>query len=186
MFRVTAHGGVVGVIEPASYFAHVFPDASMTLLARRVEGASWRGVWSLRRRWLGIRDELADQKFRKERALSYVKLFHKSGMDQVESHGLLLVFLLSDPKRPLKLTLEWLKQRLEVLKRYRERERRYLLQGGLTSQEVRRWFRLYEAYLTRLIREPSRIRQSHELEVRSRLVTTGMKPSHMSKRKQIP
>jgi hypothetical protein len=83
------------------------------------------------------------------------------------------------------LTLDWLKQRLEVLRRYRERERRYLLQGGLTSQEVRRWFRLYEAYLTRLIREPSRIRQTHEIEVKSRLVTTGMKPTRMSMRQEI-
>jgi SAM-dependent methyltransferase len=185
MCRVTARGGVVGVIEPASYFAHVFPDATMTFLSRRVEDASWRGVWNLRRQRLGIRDEIADQKFRKERALSYVKIFHKSGMDQIEFHGLLLVFLLSDPNRPLKLTLDWLKQRLKVLKRHRERERHYLLQGGLTSQEVSRWFRLYEGYLARLIREPSRIRQSHELEVKSRLVTTGIKRSHMNKRKQI-
>jgi SAM-dependent methyltransferase len=177
MYRVTARGGVVGVIEPASYFAHVFPDKGMTLLARRVEEASWRGVWDLRRQRLGIKDDLADKEVRMERALSYVNTLRKIGMDQIEVHGVLLVFLLSDPNRPLESTLEWLKERLGLLKRYRAREKRYLLRGGLTFQEVREWFRLYEAYLKRLIIEPSQIKQSHELEVKSRFVTTGTKPA---------
>jgi len=107
----------------------------------------------------------------------YIKAFHESGLTRIEVHGILSVFLLSDPRRPKREILEWLKDRLKVLEESEKRDYVVLKRGGLSEREIAKYRQEYRKYLKRLIEKPELIQKTHEIDVTSRIAIIGYKPS---------
>jgi hypothetical protein len=102
-------------------------------------------------------------------------VFNNCGLRNVETHGLLSVFLLSDPRRDVTEILGWLKKRVFLFERDWDRTKVILQRGGLEGHDVQAYFKAEKAYLGNLIEHPEQISKTHELQTYSRTVTIGFK-----------
>jgi SAM-dependent methyltransferase len=155
MARVTKRGGIVAAIEPHGGGVSYHPDPRLNDLRKKARMAFGKGVWEPRR---------------------YPEVFRFCGLEDVEAHGLLSVFLLSDPMRDHDEILEWLKEKLDFLMADEERSRVILARGGLEEPLIEESLRLNREHLQRLIEDPELIQRTHELESVGRIVTIGFRP----------
>jgi hypothetical protein len=124
-----------------------------------------------------LRSKLIDySKDLEQKRARYAEVFHSCGLVDVEAHGILSVFLLSDPRRDQREVLRWLEKRLSLHEKDWRRMREILLRGGLSEPLLQEYYRAKKAYLENLIRHPEQISKTHELQVASRIVTIGFKP----------
>jgi ubiquinone/menaquinone biosynthesis C-methylase UbiE len=171
MVRVTRKGGIVAAIEPAIGSFHYYPDETLNKLIEKVQKAFGKSVWELRTKLM---------KYPREKPwiykpAYYVKVFHECGLTEIEIHGILSVFLLSDPRRSRNQIIEWLKDRLKVLKETEKQDYVILKRGGLSKQEITRYRQKYRQYLEKLIKKPELISETHEMEITSRILILGLK-----------
>ncbi len=170
MARVTKRGGIVAAIEPIGRSVSYIPDPRLNKLSERAGKAFGMGVW--KPRWEAI-DYSGDLENKQTR---YPEVFRSCGLERVEAHGLLSVFLLSDCRRDRDEIVKWLRDRLELSERDEERTRVILKRGGLEEPLIEETHRLNREYLRRLIEDPELISTTHELETVGRIVTVGFKP----------
>ncbi|MFB0503552.1 MAG: class I SAM-dependent methyltransferase [Candidatus Bathyarchaeia archaeon] len=170
MARVTESGGIVAAIEPAGGGIQYYPDPKLNELEQKVSEAYGKGIWDLRLKLIDYTKDL------KQKRARYAEVFHSCGVVNVEAHGILSVFLLSDPRRDRQEILSWLKKRLLVHENDWKRVRAILKRGGLPDSLIQEHYQTMKAYLEDLIGHPERISKTHELEMTSRTVTIGFKP----------
>jgi len=118
-------------------------------------------------------DYSKDLKYKQAR---YPEIFYSSGLRKVEAHGLLPVFLLSDPRWEPEEIFRWLKARLTLQEKDKERLSIILERGGLQRLLIEEYHRLNKNYLENLVKSPEQISKTHELEVVGRIVIIGFKP----------
>ncbi len=169
MTRVTKGGGIVVAVEPAGGGIQYYPDPKLNELQQKVNEAYGRGIWDLRLKLIDYTRDL------KQKRARYAELFHSCGLVDVEAHGILSVFLLSDPRRDRQEILSWLKKRLLVHDNDWKRVRTILKRGGLSESLIQEHYQTMKAYLEDLIGHPEQISKTHELETTSRVVTIGSK-----------
>jgi hypothetical protein len=174
MTRVTRPGGMVAAIEPLGSGVSYTPDPRLQELNERTGRAFGMGVWGLRSELMGY-PELP-----KHRQARYPEVFQSCGLMEVEAHGLLSVFLLSDPRRDRGEVLRWLENRLEFHVGDRERSQVIMGLGGLDEGTIEEAQELNERHLRRLVEKPALISETHELESVGRIVTIGFKPDPRS------
>ena len=170
MARVTKNGGLVAAIEPAIAGINYYPDPKLNELEEKVSQAFGKGVWDFRCKMMNYPK---DWKPKRER---YAEVFQSCGLINVEAHGLLSVFLLSDPRRDQQEILNWLKKRLSLHENDQERLRTILQRGGLSETIIQEHFQIKKAYLENLVKHPEQISKTHELQITSRIVIVGLKP----------
>lgn len=174
MARVTRQGGMVAAIEPLGSGASYTPDPRLQELNERTGRAFGMGVW-------GLRSDLMDYpESPKHRQARYPEVFQSCGLTDVEAHGLLSVFLLSDPRRDRGEVLRWLEDRLRFQVGDRERSQVIMIRGGLDEGAIAEAQELNERHLRRLVENPELIPETHELESVGRIVTIGFKPDPRS------
>jgi len=103
-------------------------------------------------------------------------VFRSCGLERVEAHGLLSVFLLSDPRRGRDEIAAWLGEKLGFIVGDEERSRVILERGGMEEPLIEEYHRLIREHLRRLVEDPELISKTHELETVGRIVTVGFKP----------
>lgn len=170
MARITKNGGIVAAIEPSGGGISYYPDSRLNELVEKTDAAFRKGIWNHRRKLIDYSKDL------KQKRARYAEVFHSCGLIQVEAHGILPVFLLSDPRRDQQDILNWLKDRLSVHESNRKRYETILQRGGLSEALVIEYYQTLKAYLKNLIDHPEQIRKTHELATTSRMVTIGFKP----------
>jgi len=135
MSRVTKSGGIVAAIEPGGGGIDYDPDPKMNELEEKVGEAYGRGIWDLRSKLIDYSKDL------KQKRARYAEVFHSCGLINVEAHGILSVFLLSDPRRDQQEILRWLKKRLFLHENDWKRERTILQRGGLSKSIIQSYYR---------------------------------------------
>jgi ubiquinone/menaquinone biosynthesis C-methylase UbiE len=170
MARVTKRGGIVAAIEPIGRSVSYIPDPRLNELSEKANKAFGMGIW--KPRWEAI-DYSGDLENKRAR---YPEVFRSCGLERIEAHGLLSVFLLSDARRDRGEILEWLKDRLELSERDEERMRVVLGRGGLEGGTIEESLEAEKRYIRELIEDPERISETHQLETIGRIVTIGFKP----------
>ena len=169
MVRVTRKGGVVAAIEPAIGSFHYYPDQVLNKLIEKVQKAFGKGIWELRTKLMKYSREI------EYKPAYYIKIFHDCGLTHIETHGILSVFLLSDPRRSRKEIIDWLKDRLKVLKETEKQDYVILKRGGLSEEEITKYRQKYRQYLEKMIENPELISETHEMEITSRILILGIK-----------
>ena len=169
MARITKNGGIVAAIEPGGGGINYYPDSRLNELVEKAGEAFGKGIWNLRRKLIDYSKDM------KQKRARYAEVFHSCGLINVEAHGLLSVFLLSDPRRDQQDILNWLKNRLFIHKSYWKRFRTILQRGGLSEALIQEYYQTLKAYLENLINHPEQISRTHELETTSRIVIIGFK-----------
>jgi len=170
MTRVIKICGIVAAIEPGGGGINYYPDPKLNELEEKVGEAYGKGVWDLRSKLIDYSKDL------KQKRARYAEVFYSSGLVNVEAHGLLSVFLLSDPRRDQQEILSWLKKRLFLHENDWKHVKVILQRGGLSESLIQEYYQLEKAYLENLIRHPEQISKTHELHTLSRIVTIGFKP----------
>jgi ubiquinone/menaquinone biosynthesis C-methylase UbiE len=170
MVRVTKSGGFVAAIEPAIGGINYYPDSRLNELEEKIGKAFGDAIWDLRCKTM---EYPKDWKPKKER---YAEVYHSCGLIDVEAHGILSVFLLSDPRREQKEIVSWLKKRLLLHENDWERTRTILQRGGLSQSLIQEYYQARKTYLENLINNPEKIADTHELQIISRTLTIGLKP----------
>ena len=169
MARVTKKDGIVAAIEPGESRMHYSPDPKLNEMEEKVLQAYGKGIWDLRTRLIDFSKDL------KKKNARYPEVFNNCGLRNVEVHGLLSVFLLSDPRRDATEILGWLKKRVFLFERDWDRTKVILKRGGLEGHDIQAYFEAEKAYLGNLIEHPEQISKTHELQTYSRTVTIGFK-----------
>jgi len=169
MTRVTKKDGIVAAIEPGESRMHYSPDPKLNEMEEKVLQAYGKGIWNLRTRLIDFSKDL------KKKNARYPEVFNNCGLRKVEVHGLLSVFLLSDPRRDVTEILGWLKKRVFLFERDWDRTKVILQRGGLEGHDIQAYFEAEKAYLGNLIEHPGQISKTHELQTYSRTVTVGFK-----------
>ncbi len=169
MARVTKRGGIVAAIEPHGGGVSHHPDPRLNELRVKARKAFGMGVWEPRRRTIDYSKVQEDIRAR------YPEVFRSCGLEDVEAHGLLSVFLLSDPRRDRDEIVGWLGEKLDFIVGDEERSRVILERGGLEEPLIEEYHRLNREHLRRLIEDPELISRTHELETVGRIVTVGFK-----------
>jgi ubiquinone/menaquinone biosynthesis C-methylase UbiE len=170
MARVTKRGGIVAAIEPIGRSVSYTPDPRLNELSERADKAFGMGVWKPRWEAMDYSGDLENKQAR------YPEVFRSCGLEGVEAHGLLSVFLLSDARRDQDVILSWLRDRLELSERDEERTRVVLGRGGLERDLIDEFLEASKRHIRRLIEDPDRIPETHQLETVGRIVTIGFKP----------
>ena len=169
MARVTRRGGIVAAIEPHGGGVSYHPDQRLNELRGKSLKAFGMGVWKPRWEEIDYSGDLENKQAR------YPEVFRSCGLEGVEAHGLLSVFLLSDPRRDRNEIAGWLGEKLDFIVGDEERSRVILERGGLEEPLIEEYQRLYREHLRRLIEDPELISRTHELETVGRIVTVGFK-----------
>jgi ubiquinone/menaquinone biosynthesis C-methylase UbiE len=170
MTRVTRTGGIVATIEPGEARMRYSPDPKLDEMEDKAIEAFGKGIWDLRGKLIDYSKDL------KKKSARYPEVFHSCGLKSVEAHGILSVFLLSDSRRDPQEILNWLKKRLALLERDRDRTKLILQRGGLSETFIHEYHQAEATHLRSLIEHPERISKTHELQTYSRTVTVGFKP----------
>jgi len=170
MVRITKSGGFVAAVEPAVGGVNYYPDQRLNELEEKIGKACGEAIWDRRCK---IMEYPKDWKPKREK---YAEVFHSCGLINVEAHGILSVFLLSDPRRKQQEILTWLKKRLLLHENDWERTRTILQCGGLSQSLIQEYYQAKKAYLENLIKNPEKISETHELQITSRTLTVGLKP----------
>ena len=168
--RVTKSGGIVAAVEPGGGGISYYPDPKLSEMDEVVRKAYGKGIWDLRRELMDYSQEL------KQKRARYAEVFHSVGLIDVEAHGILSVFLLSDPRHNRREIISWLEKRLRIHESGRGRVGAILRRGGLSEQLIREYYQAKKAYLSSLVMYPEQIPEMHELQTTSRVVTIGFKP----------
>jgi ubiquinone/menaquinone biosynthesis C-methylase UbiE len=181
MMRVTRTNGIVAAIEPGESRMYYSPNPELNEMEEKIIQAYGKGIWDLRSKLIDYSKDL------KKKNARYAEVFNNCGLRNVEVHGLLSVFLLSDSRRNPQEILSWLKKRLVLLERDKERSKTILQRGGLEEQFIQEYYRANKTRLNSLIKHPERIPKTHELQTYSRTVTVGFKhakpsPKHGAKK----
>jgi SAM-dependent methyltransferase len=169
MARVTQRGGIVAAIEPGEARMYYSPDPQLDEMEEKISQAFGKGIWNLRGRLMDYSKDL-------KKNARYPEVFHQYGLTDVEAHGILSVFLLSDSRRDLREIMSWLKLRRELLEKYEDRNKIILQRGGLSEQFIESYSEARSALLKYLIEHPEEIRKTDELQTYSRMITRGFKP----------
>ncbi len=170
MARVTKRGGIVVAIEPIGRSVSYIPHPRLNELSERAGKAFGMGVWKPRWEAMDYSGDLENKQAR------YPEVFRSCGLENVEAHGLLSVFLLSDPRRDRDEIAAWLREKLDFFVGDEERSRVILERGGMEELLIEEYHRLYREHLRRLVEDPELISKTHELEAVGRIVTVGFKP----------
>jgi ubiquinone/menaquinone biosynthesis C-methylase UbiE len=170
MVRVTKKGGIVAAIEPGEARMYYSPNPQLDEMEEKIIQAFGKGIWDLRGRLIDYSKDL------KKKNARYPEVFHQCGLTDIEAHGILSVFLLSDSRRDLQGTLSWLKLRQELFEKYEDRNKVILQRGGLSEQFIQSYNEARSAQVKNLIEHPEEIRKTHELQTYSRTITIGFKP----------
>lgn len=169
MTRITKKGGIVAAIEPGESRMSYSPDPKLDEMKEKILQAYGKGIWDLRSKLIDFSKDL------KKKNARYPEVFNNCGLRNVEAHGLLSVFLLSDPRRDTAEILSWLKKRLLLFERDWNRTKVILQRGGLEESLIQAYFKAEKTYLSNLIEHPEQISKTHELQTYSRTVTIGFK-----------
>ena len=169
MARVTNSGGVVAAIEPIGGSVSYQPDRRLGELNEEARRAIGRGIWELRSK------EIYDRELPESWRARYSEVFHSCGLERVEAHGLLSVFLLSDARRDREEIIAWLEERLEFDERDEERKRVVLRRGGMDEGTIDEVIGANREHIKGLLENPDTISETHQLETVGRIVTVGFK-----------
>lgn len=172
MVRVTRTNGIVSAIEPGQSRMRYLPDPDLNGMEEKAEQAYGRGIWKLRNSLIDYSKDL------KAKSARYPEVFHNCGLQSVESHGILSVFLLSDPRRSTKEVHSWLKDCLRLFEQNWNRSKAILIRGGVSEDFTQKYHAARTSYLKSLIEHPEKIAETHELQTYSRTVTVGFKRSN--------
>jgi ubiquinone/menaquinone biosynthesis C-methylase UbiE len=171
MARVTRDGGIVAAIEPIGRSVNYHPDPHLNELFEKAQKAFGRGIWELRSK------EMYDRSPPRGWQARYPEIFRDCDLENVEVHGLLSTFLLSDSRWKREDIVSWMKERLDFEERDEERTRVVLKRGGMDDDTIEMVIRANSDYLRGLIDDPDRISETHELEVLGRIIIIGFKKS---------
>lgn len=169
MKRVTKIGGKVAVIEPAGGGGIYFPDERLNELYKKFRKAFGT---TLDKEW---RQKLDMSKYLENIHLKLAELFLKAGFKNTTLNGYLSTFLLCDSQHEIGEMLEHLKARLNVWRKLRRRNEECAHKGGMSREEFQELFQKYAGYLTNLIRNPEKIKETPEVEIISRVIASGEK-----------
>lgn len=169
MTRVTKADGIVAAIEPGGGGINYYPDPKLNAIEKKVVEAYGKGVWDLRTKLMDYSKDL------KQKRARYAEVFYSCGLVDVEAHGVLSVFLLSDPRRDRSELLQWVKKRLLIHQNEWNRVSEILRRGGLSESIINQYYYHRKNYLENLIKHPEQISKTHELQITSRTVTIGLK-----------
>ncbi|KYH40175.1 MAG: hypothetical protein AYL32_012920 [Candidatus Bathyarchaeota archaeon B26-2] len=169
MKRVAKVGGKVVVIEPARGGGTYYPDERLNTLHREFRKAF--GI-ALDKGW---RQKLDMSNYIEDIHLKLPELFLKAGLTKITFHGYLSTFLLCDSRHNIEEMQKYLKDRLDLWRKLKERNRECAIIGGMTAEEFEELFQRYVDYLESMVRNPNKIRETAEVEIVSRVIICGSK-----------
>lgn len=153
------------------------PDPDLNEMEEKAEQAYGKGIWELRNSPIDYSKDL------KAKSARYPEVFHACGLKNAESHGILSVFLLSDPRRNTNEVHSWLKDCLRYFERNWSRSKVILSRGGLSEDFMQKYHQARTDYLKNLIEHPQKIAETDELQTYSRTVTVGFKTTETNGRR---
>lgn len=169
MKRVAKVGGKVAAIDPAKGGRTYYPDRRLNKLHEKFRRAFGK---ALDREW---RQKPGMSNYIEDVYLKLPELFLRAGLKNITLNGYLSTFLLCDARREIEEMSKWLRARLDLWKRLKNRNGECALIGGMGQEEFEELFQRHADYLTGLIKNPSRIRETAEVEILSRVIVCGSK-----------
>lgn len=169
MKRVAKIGGKIVVIEPARGGGIYYPDERLNELYekfRRAFGTALDKEW---------RQKLDMPDYIDKIHLKLPELLLKAGLTNIILNGYLSTFLLCDLRHEIEEMQKYLKARLDLWRKLKKRNKECAHIGGMNTEEFEELFQRYADYLDDMIRNPSKIRQTAEVEVVSRVIVCGNK-----------
>jgi hypothetical protein len=169
MKRVAKVGGKVVVIDPARGGGTYYPEKRLNELYETFRKAFGT---TLDREW---RQKLDMSNYIENIHLKLPELFLKAGLTNITLNGYLSTFLLCDLRHEIEEMQEYLKARLDLWRKLKERNKECARIGGRGTEEFEELFQRYADYLDDRIRNPNKIRQTVEVEIVSRVIVCGNK-----------
>jgi len=170
MKRATKIGGKVVVIDPAKGGGIYYPDKRLNELNEKFRKAFGTALY---KEWSEKRHDMT--KYIENVYLRLPQLFLKAGLTNTTLNGYLSTFLLCDTRRNIKEIRRWLKARLDLWQKLKQRNKESALIGGMSKEEFEELFQRYADYLGSLVNNPEKIRHTAQVEIVSRVIVCGNK-----------
>ena len=164
MARITKPGGSIVAVEGGKMSSYHDPDDEQyTKLANRGYQAWVNGIRKLEGKEFKIGEKLPG-------------IFRDAGLTGIKAEIQADAWLYSDPRRKLSDIKNELSHEHATLKERRQKDRKYLLAGGMSSAQITDYFNRAESRLRKRLADPDTIRNEHSFYGASLILVSGTKP----------
>ena len=165
MTRVTKTNGSVVAVERGKMVAYHDPyDKQYSRLAEQ-EYESWvNGIRKLEGKdfWIGTK---------------LPGIFQKAGLSDIKAEVHSDAFLNTDPRRRLKDVKDQIRFDYSIFKEDQQNERKYLVAGGMSKQQITSFFRRFESRTESLLKDDKKLRMDPSFYGDSFILVSGTKGS---------
>lgn len=167
MIRVCKRGGMVGAVEGGwDHIIHYVPDDPR--------------LTKLEKKWMVARTEGTRKIYGYDRGTGYklAAIFDELGLNRVRVDPYAYGWFVADDRIPLEYKLEDFRDEVRMFEKKpksREEDKRVLLAGGMTENEVEELRRLSYERSKRIIRRPELIAKDFSMNAGVFFITTGIK-----------
>ena len=163
MMRVTKTNGSVVAVERGKMVAYHDPNDKQYSSLAEQEYESWvNGIRKLEGKdfWIGTK---------------LPGIFQKTGLSNIKAEVHADAFLNTDPRRRLKDVKDQIRFDHSIFKEGRERERKYLLAGGMPKQRITSFFKRFESRTKALLKDDQKLRMDPSFYGDSFILVSGTK-----------
>ncbi len=163
MARITKPGGHVVAVEQGKMGVYYDPnDKRFSRLSDQVWEAQLRGIRKLEGKEFRIGEKLPG-------------IFQEAGLVDMKAEILNNVYLASDPRQSLNDHKEELRFYLTYFKERMEKDRKYVVAGGLSNVKVSEYNRGYVSKIEGLLADDQKLRQDPTISTDALYIVSGMK-----------
>ncbi len=164
MARITKPGGHVVAVEQGKVGIYYDPnDKRFSRLSDQVWEAQLRGIRKLEGKEHRIGEKLPG-------------IFQEAGLVDMKAEIQNNVYLASDPRKPLNDVKEELRFYLAFFKERMEKDRKYVVAGGLSNARVSEYNRGYVSKIEGLLADDQKLRRDPTISTDALYIVSGMKP----------
>lgn len=164
MARITKPGGHVVAVEQGKMGVYFDPnDKRFSRLSDQIWEAQLRGIRRLEGKEFRIGEKLPG-------------IFQEAGLVDMKAEIQNNVYLASDPRQSLNDVKEELRFYLAFFKERMEKDRKYILAGGLSSARVSEYNKAYLSKIEALLADDQKLRRDPTIASDALYIVSGMKP----------
>ena len=164
MSKITKPGGHVVAVEQGKMGIYHDPnDKRFSRLSDQVWEAQLRGIRKLEGKEFRIGEKLPG-------------IFQEAGLVDMKAEIQNNVYLASDPRQPLNDVKEDLRFYLAFFKERMEKDRKYVVAGGLSNAKVSEYNKGYVSKIEGLLADDQKLRRDPTISTDALYIVSGMKP----------
>ena len=163
MARITKPGGSILAVEGGRMGTFYDPDdEEFSRLSERAYNAWIDGIRKLERKTFGIGERLPG-------------IFREAGLTSIKAEVQANAWLYSDPRRRLRDVKDELRFDYSIFKERREKDRKYLIAGGMSISQISSYFKRQEIRTKALLSSDEKLRNDASFYASTLFLVSGVK-----------